>query len=155
MHGGTFVALFLCSLLIAVGGDAQSPDTKEKPVWTLELIKVRPEQYALALGQLDDQWMRMREEAKREGAVVSYDGIQEYCPPTWKEKRSSLRYANICRATHHPECSSGNEKTSPKRMNTYSWMFRERATHSLSISPSSRKSENKSVGRIRHAGGLK
>jgi hypothetical protein len=52
--------MLLCSLFIAVGGDAQSPDTKEKPVWTLEFIKVRPEQYALALGQLDDQWVRIR-----------------------------------------------------------------------------------------------
>jgi hypothetical protein len=75
MHGRIFVALFLSSLFIAVGGDAQSPDTKEKPVWTLEFIKVRPEQYALALGQLDDQWMRIREEAKRQGAVVSYERI--------------------------------------------------------------------------------
>jgi hypothetical protein len=58
MRGRTFAALFLCSLFIAVGGDAQSPDSKEKPVWTLEFIKVRPEQYALALGQLDDAHTR-------------------------------------------------------------------------------------------------
>jgi hypothetical protein len=75
MHGRTSVALFLCALFIAVGGDAQSPNVTEKPVWTLEFIKVRPEQYALALGQLDDQWMRIREEAKRQGAVVSYERI--------------------------------------------------------------------------------
>jgi len=70
-----FVGLFLCSLFFAVGGDAQSRDTKEKPVWTLEFIKVRPEQYALALGHLDDQWVRIREEAKRQGAVLSYQRI--------------------------------------------------------------------------------
>lgn len=70
-----FAGLFLCSLFIAVGGDAQIPNVREKPVWTLEFIKVRPEQYASALGQLDDQWMRIREEAKRQGAVLSYQRI--------------------------------------------------------------------------------
>ena len=63
-----FVGLFLCSLFFAVGGDAQSRDTKESPVWTLEFIKVRPEKYILAL----DQWTSVREEAKRRGAVLDY-----------------------------------------------------------------------------------
>ena len=75
MSGRIFAGLFLCSLFFVVGGDAQGPDTKEKPVWTLEFIKVKPEQYALALSQLVDQWMRIREEAKREGAVLSYQRI--------------------------------------------------------------------------------
>ena len=30
---------------------------------------------ALALSHLDDQWMRIREEAKRQGAVLSYERI--------------------------------------------------------------------------------
>lgn len=67
--------LFACSLFIAVGGDAQGPDTREKPVWTLEFVNVAPDSYATALRRLDDQWMRIREEAKRQGEVLSYERI--------------------------------------------------------------------------------
>jgi hypothetical protein len=72
MQARLFAGLLLCSLFFAVGGDAQSPDPSEKPVWTLEFIKVRPEKYGPALGYLDDHWMRVREEAKRQGAVLTY-----------------------------------------------------------------------------------
>jgi hypothetical protein len=49
----------------------------EQPVWTMEYIKVRPEKFGLALGYLDDQWMRIREEARRKGEVLTYHRIQE------------------------------------------------------------------------------
>jgi len=75
MKGRILVGLFLSSLFFVVGGDAKRTDTREKPVWTLEFIKVRPEQYALALSHFDDQWMRIREEARRQGAVLSYERI--------------------------------------------------------------------------------
>lgn len=68
MKGRILAGFFLCSLFIAVGGDAQISDIPEKPVWTLELTKVRPEKYILAL----DQWTSVREEAKRRGAVLDY-----------------------------------------------------------------------------------
>src|SRR6267154_6049145 len=70
-------SFLLCAICFNVRGDAQSPDIAEKPVWTLEFIKVRPEKFGLTLGYLDDQWMRVREEAKRQGAVLSYHRIQE------------------------------------------------------------------------------
>jgi hypothetical protein len=69
--------LFLCSFFVAVGGDAQSPKATEKPVWTLEFLKVRPEHFGPALGDLDDHWMRVLKEAKREGAVLSYHRITD------------------------------------------------------------------------------
>jgi len=75
MQGRIFAGLFLCSLFIVVGGDAQSP--AERPVWTMEFIKVRPEKFGLTLGYLDDQWMRIREEAKRQGEILSYHRIEE------------------------------------------------------------------------------
>ena len=57
-------------------GDAQGPPgITEKPVWTLEFVKVRPEKYGLAMGYLDDHWMRIRAEAKRQSAVLSYHRI--------------------------------------------------------------------------------
>ena len=76
MQGRIFVGLFLCSLFFVVGGDAQSPDKSEKPVWTLEFIKVRPENFGPAMGYLDDHWMSLRAKAKRQGAVLDYHRIQ-------------------------------------------------------------------------------
>ena|ERR1700746_2715354 len=73
MQGRIIATLFLCSLFIAVGGDAQGPDNKS--VWTLEFAQVTPETYATAIRQLDMQWMRIREEAKHQGEVLSYERI--------------------------------------------------------------------------------
>ena len=75
MKGRMLVGLSLSSLFFLVGGDAKSRDTREKPVWTLEFIKVRPERYGSAVSHLDDQWMRIREEAKHQRAVLSYQRI--------------------------------------------------------------------------------
>jgi len=72
MKGHILAGLFLCSLFFVVGGDAQSPNIPEKPVWTLEFIKVRPENFALAMGYLDDHWTHVRAEAKRRGGVLDY-----------------------------------------------------------------------------------
>ena len=69
-------SLLLCAICFNVRGDAQGPDIAEKPVWTLEFIEVGPNM-GLTLGYLDDHWMRVREEAKRQGMVLSYHRIQE------------------------------------------------------------------------------
>ena len=69
--------LFLVSLLIVAGKGAQSPASREKPVWTMESIKVKPGMFGFTLGYLDDHWMRVREEAKRQGAVLSYHRVVE------------------------------------------------------------------------------
>jgi hypothetical protein len=76
MKGRIFTGLFLCSLFIVVAGVAQDPDLGEKPVWTLEFIKVTPENFSSAMGYLDDHWMRVRAEAKRQGVVLDYHRIQ-------------------------------------------------------------------------------
>ena len=76
MRGRLFAGLFLCSLFVVVGGDAQSPNITEKPVWKLEYIKVTPENFGPAMGYLDDHWMRARAKAKSEGAVLDYHRIQ-------------------------------------------------------------------------------
>lgn len=70
-------SLLLCSLCFLVGGDAKTGDVVEKPVWTLEFIRVTPDKMGLTLGYLDDHWMRVREEAKRQGAVLGYHRISE------------------------------------------------------------------------------
>ena len=70
-----FSGLFLLSLLMAVGGEAQSP--LDKPVWTMEFIKVKPGMFGFTLGYLDDKWIRVRDVAKRQGAVLSYSRIAE------------------------------------------------------------------------------
>jgi hypothetical protein len=38
----------------------------------MEFIKVKPGQFGSTLGYLNDHWMRVRKEAKRQGAVLSY-----------------------------------------------------------------------------------
>jgi hypothetical protein len=72
MKGRIFAGLFLCSLFFVVGGDAQSPTIPEKPVWTLELIKVQRDNLGPAMQYLEDHWMKERAEAKRQGAVLGY-----------------------------------------------------------------------------------
>ena len=76
MQGRIFAGLFICSLFFVVGGDTQSHDKAERPVWTLEFIKVKSENFGPAMGYLDDHWMRVRAEAKRQGAVLDYHRIQ-------------------------------------------------------------------------------
>jgi len=75
MKGRIFGVLLLCTLFVG-GGDAQSPDKAERPVWTLEFIQVRSENFGPARGYLDDHWMRVRAEEKRQGAILDYHRIQ-------------------------------------------------------------------------------
>jgi hypothetical protein len=77
MHRRIFAGLFLFSLFIVAGGGAQSPSDSEKAVWAIEFLKVMPGQFGPTLGYLDDNWMRIREEAKRQGAILSYHRIAE------------------------------------------------------------------------------
>jgi hypothetical protein len=50
-------------------------------VWTMELITVKAGMFGLTLGYLDDEWMRVREEAKRQGVVLAYHRIAEQAEP--------------------------------------------------------------------------
>jgi hypothetical protein len=77
MQGRLFAGFVLVSLLTVGSGVAQSPSRDEKPVWTMELVRVKPGMFGLALGYLDDEWMRVREEAKHQGAVINYLRIGE------------------------------------------------------------------------------
>src|SRR5580765_5174506 len=72
-----FSSLLFVSLLIVTVGGAQSTSESQKPVWTMESMKVKPGMFGITLGYLDDNWMRVREEAKRQGAVLSYHRIAE------------------------------------------------------------------------------
>ena len=77
MRTRIFATILFCSLFVAVGGDGRSPNIAEKPVWTLEIINVRSDNLDLTLGYLDDHWMRVRKEAKHQGAVLSYHRFAE------------------------------------------------------------------------------
>jgi hypothetical protein len=72
-----FPSLLLCFLCFIVKGDAQSPEVAERPVWAMEFVEVQPGKMALALGYLDDHWMRVRQEAKRQGVVLGYHRVSE------------------------------------------------------------------------------
>lgn len=66
----------LCCLCFTAGASAQS-SIPDKPVWTLEFIKVKPGKLGLAFGYLDEHWMRVREGAKQQGTVLNYHRISE------------------------------------------------------------------------------
>jgi hypothetical protein len=81
MQGRVFTGIVLVSLLTVGGGIAQTPSRSEKPVWTMEVVKVKPGMFGLTLGHLDDEWMRVREEAKHRGAILNYHRIGEQGGP--------------------------------------------------------------------------
>jgi hypothetical protein len=81
MRGRVFTGIVLLSVLTVGAGIAQSPSRSAKPVWTMEFIKVKPGMFGLALGYLDDDWLRVREEAKHQGAVLNYHRIGELGGP--------------------------------------------------------------------------
>jgi len=67
------VCLSALGLLAVAGGMAHGQLViKDKPVWTMEYLNVQRGKFGPALGYLDDNWMRVREEAKRQGAVLTY-----------------------------------------------------------------------------------
>ena len=43
----------------------------------MEFIRVKPLMFGPTLGYLDDNWMRVREVAKRQGAILSYARVAE------------------------------------------------------------------------------
>ena len=85
MRKPKFVAITLFSLLIAIGVNAQqfqdappaAPSKAEQPVWALEFIKVKPGMFVATMGYLDDNWIRLRAEAKRQGAVLNYNRVAD------------------------------------------------------------------------------
>lgn len=68
-------ALWVSSVMLT--GGAQIPSDNQKPVWTMELVKVKPSKLGAAMDYLDYHWIRVREEAEREGAVLSYHRIAD------------------------------------------------------------------------------
>jgi hypothetical protein len=78
-----FAGVVLFSLLISLGLNAQqfqsappaAPLNADKPVWALEFVKVKPGMFAATMGYLDDNWLRLRAEAKRQGAVLNYNRV--------------------------------------------------------------------------------
>jgi hypothetical protein len=77
MRTRVLAGLCFCLILVGIGGDAQTPDRKDQPVWTMEFVEAKPEKLGLTLSYLDKHWMRERAEAKRLGAVLAYHRIRE------------------------------------------------------------------------------
>ena len=103
-------SLLLCALCFIVQGDAQSPNLADKPVWTLEFVKVTPNNMGLALSYLDDHWMRVREEAKRQGAVLSYHRISEVTLETPGSKTGDPNSMVLLTEYRNLAAFSGREK---------------------------------------------
>lgn len=68
-----FAGLLLISLLAVPGAAPQSPSDSDKPVWTMEILRVKSGMFGSTLGYLDDNWMSVRAEAKRQGTILSYN----------------------------------------------------------------------------------
>jgi hypothetical protein len=77
MRRGIFVGLFLISVLGVTAAPQSTDNDKDKPVWTMEVIRVKSGMFGPTLGYLDDNWMNVRAEAKRQGAVINYNRIAE------------------------------------------------------------------------------
>ena len=77
MRGRIILTVFWVFSLMLAGGDAQIRAHKQRPVWTMELIKVKPGELGATLDYLDYHWSRVREEAKREGTVLSYHRVAD------------------------------------------------------------------------------
>jgi len=105
-----FAILLLCALCFIVQGDAQSPNLADKPVWTLEFVKITPNNMGLALSYLDDHWMRVREEAKRQGAVLSYHRISEVLLETPGSKTGDPNSIVLLTEYRNLAAFSGREK---------------------------------------------
>lgn len=71
-----FAGLFLISVLAVAGAAPQSP-SDDKPVWTIEILRVKSGMFGSTLGYLDDNSMSVRAEAKRQGTNLSYHRIAD------------------------------------------------------------------------------
>lgn len=76
MHMRLGLGLVLFSILLVTGSGAQST-AEESPVWTMEVIKAKPGKFGPTLGYLDGYWVRVRSEAKRQGAVLDFHRIAD------------------------------------------------------------------------------
>jgi hypothetical protein len=76
MRRSILAGVFFISVLI-VARAAQSPSDADKPMWTMEVLKVQPGMFGATLGYLDNDWMRVRAEAKRQGVVLTYYRIAD------------------------------------------------------------------------------
>ena len=83
MRGRIILTAFWVFSLMLAGGDAQIPGDfrvpkhKPRPVWTMEVVRVKAGELGATLDYLEDHWSRVREEAKGEGAVLSYHRIAD------------------------------------------------------------------------------
>src|SRR3984893_589088 len=78
-----FLVMPLSPLLMALSANAQQiqlqeappavPSIADKPIWALEFVKVKPGTFGPTMVYLDDNWMRVRAEAKRQGSVLTYN----------------------------------------------------------------------------------
>jgi len=83
----------------------------QKPVWTMEIIEVEPNNMGLTLGYLDDHWMRVLEEAKRQGIVLSYHRFSEALVMASGSQTSDANSIVLLTEYKNLDTFSGREKT--------------------------------------------
>jgi hypothetical protein len=76
MRRSILAGFFVISVFI-VARAAQNPLDGDKPMWTMEVLKVQPGMFGATLDDLDNNWMPVRAEAKRQGVVLTYYRIAD------------------------------------------------------------------------------
>ena len=124
-RGWTILPGFFIISLLIVATAAQSPSDADTPMWTMEVLKVQSGMFSATLGYLDNDWMRVRAEAKRQGAVLIYYRIADQdnrkndqnimlltefrnAMAYDAREKPSLRYGNSCRTMPQLSCLSNN-----------------------------------------------
>ena len=115
-----FLGMALFSLLMALSVNAQQtqlwdappavPSIADKPVWTLEFIKVKPGTFGPTMVYLDDNWIRVREEAKHQGAVLTYNRIAGERQMLFPAKESSNDDWDILLMTEYKNQAAYDER---------------------------------------------
>jgi|SRR5271155_3398286 len=77
-----FAGLLGVVFLVFQAGSAQLPVEPGEAVWAVDFVKVKPGMFEQAMTHLDSGWVPAREEAKRQGAILSYHRIAEQSQKT-------------------------------------------------------------------------
>jgi hypothetical protein len=73
--------LFACFLALAFfaiqAGSRQQPEASGEAVWAVDFVKVKPGMFEQTMTYFDTGWIPAHEEAKQQGAILSYHRIAE------------------------------------------------------------------------------
>jgi hypothetical protein len=72
-----FISLLTLAFFAIDAGSAQQTTESGEAVWSVDFVKVKPGMFEAAMNYFNSGWIPAREEAKRQGAIVTYRRIAE------------------------------------------------------------------------------